>query len=284
MLLPGLREIADQFSFFLIDIWGVLHNGSDVFYEAQDCLLELKRQGKTVVLCSNAPRFASNVEKQLAFSGLSSEAYDFIFTSGMDTYQALFNPQGPYVKLGLTFYHLGHPIEHNIWEGTPFYPVPFLQEASFILATAPKPGLRFPEDYTHLLEEAYTHKFPIICANPDRFVIIRGQTVWCAGSIGELYEKTGGKVFYHGKPMKSFFNKCLQKVGARTKNTLMIGDSMYTDIKGANNARIQSLLIASGIHKPECDEIHTSSVGDQICQIISQFSYAPTYVMQSLRW
>ncbi len=68
---------------------------------------------------------------------------------------------------------------------------------------------------------------------------------YCAGKIAEIFENLGGKAIYFGKPYKEVYLSCLDM----NKRTLVIGDNLNTDIKGANNMKLDSLFITSGIHK-----------------------------------
>ena len=70
------------------------------------------------------------------------------------------------------------------------------------------------------------------------------------GTLGKLYESFGGKVHLLGKPSKYIFDKAILSLGKIKKSrTIVIGDSIAHDIKGASNFGVKSLLITSGIHK-----------------------------------
>ena len=65
---------------------------------------------------------------------------------------------------------------------------------------------------------------------------------YCAGSVAKLFEEIGGKVIYFGKPHSFIYDMCLKK----NEKTLVIGDNLRTDIKGANNFNLDSIFISSG--------------------------------------
>ena len=71
------------------------------------------------------------------------------------------------------------------------------------------------------------------------------------GTVAELYKNMGGKVFYLGKPSLQIYNESTKILKNIDKSKILsIGDSIYHDIKGANNFGIDSLLITStGIHQ-----------------------------------
>ena len=89
----------------------------------------------------------------------------------------------------------------------------------------------------------------MICVNPDLEIIRGKKKEICAGALALQYEKLGGKVKYFGKPYKKIYQKTLEKIKVKNKKKIIaIGDSLRTDILGANNFGIDSALVLSGIH------------------------------------
>jgi HAD superfamily hydrolase (TIGR01450 family) len=92
----------------------------------------------------------------------------------------------------------------------------------------------------------------MVCANPDLVVIHAGKPALCAGALAEDYERLGGRVRWHGKPHASVYDSCLGLLGIADRSRILaIGDSLRTDIAGAANAGIDSLLVAGGVHAAE---------------------------------
>jgi ribonucleotide monophosphatase NagD (HAD superfamily) len=92
----------------------------------------------------------------------------------------------------------------------------------------------------------------MICANPDLVVRLGDQNVICAGALAQRYEALGGRVRWHGKPYPSVYETCFELLGIANRGRILaVGDSLRTDIAGANRAGIDSLLIAGGIHAEE---------------------------------
>ena len=106
-----------------------------------------------------------------------------------------------------------------------------------------------PEAYASALKEHISKK--LICTNPDLTVHRGDIEELCAGSIAQLFESLGGKVIYFGKPHKEIYLSCLEK----NQKTLIIGDNLKTDIKGANNMKLDSLFITSGVHRSKIDNV-----------------------------
>ena len=99
----------------------------------------------------------------------------------------------------------------------------------------------------------YNGKATFIATNMDRGfpTSIAGRVLPAAGSIIESIKAVVGmEPVLIGKPMENIF-QCLLKEqfpGEKPdlKKFLMIGDSLLTDIKFANNCGIDSLLVLSG--------------------------------------
>ena len=57
-VIDGAAAIADGYDGFILDLWGVMHDGVQAYPGARDCLAALHRLGKRIVVLSNAPRRA----------------------------------------------------------------------------------------------------------------------------------------------------------------------------------------------------------------------------------
>ena len=105
-----------------------------------------------------------------------------------------------------------------------------------------------------MLAELKTRNVPMICANPDIKAERGGKIIYCAGAIAEAYEQVGGAVRYAGKPHAPIYVAAMEIAvrmhgGALDKSrVLAIGDGVATDIRGASQAGIRSVFVASGVH------------------------------------
>ena len=73
--IKGLREISENYDVFFIDIWGVVHNGIELYPGAIEVLENLNKIKKKYVLMSNAPRPSKNVKEFLSESDIE-ELFD----------------------------------------------------------------------------------------------------------------------------------------------------------------------------------------------------------------
>ena len=93
----------------------------------------------------------------------------------------------------------------------------------------------------------------------------------------------GGQAFIIGKPNIEIFHYVQELSNSDKSKTLMIGDSLFNDIAGANGFGIDSLLITSGIHKEEfMQNIPTNDIIDNIKSDF-QITGKPDYIMDRLQ-
>ena len=100
--IKGLSEIQSKYDAFFIDLWGVIHNGVQLYQEAINVLENLNKLNKRYVLLSNAPRPSKSVEKYLIDLKMDKIFLKNVFTSGEAALKNL--DQNVY---GKKFYHLG---------------------------------------------------------------------------------------------------------------------------------------------------------------------------------
>src|SRR5216684_503735 len=142
-LLAGLREIVSSYDGFILDLWGVLHDGSAPFPGVLDALARLKSAGKRLAVLSNAPRRAALVASRMAEIGIPPELYDHVHSSGEEAWQHLKRRDDPfYASLGRRCYHIGPARDDNMLEGIDLERVADIAAAAFILNTGPAGDLR----------------------------------------------------------------------------------------------------------------------------------------------
>lgn len=105
-----------------------------------------------------------------------------------------------------------------------------------------------------LLRRCLARDLPMVCANPDLVVLTpAGGTAHMPGRIARRYRELGAtdrqcRVF--GKPDAEHFEACLRRLGMEHKRTRVahVGDSLSHDVAGAAAAGIPAVFVASGIH------------------------------------
>ena len=268
-LIKGLSEIQSKYDTFLIDLWGVIHNGVKLYPDAIKVLENLNKLKKRFVLISNAPRPSNSVEKYLINLNMNKIFLKNIFTSGEAALRTLKNN-----IYGKNFYHLGPERDKDLIDGLEQNKTS-LEKCDFILCTGLFDNRISSLKYYEGLLKKYTN-LKMLCTNPD-LIVHRGSTLeYCAGSIAAIFENLGGKVIYFGKPYPDIYNFCVKK----NESILAIGDNIRTDIKGANKMKFDSLFITGGVHKDEFSNISIENYD----KVLNQYKVKTNYYQERLFW
>jgi HAD superfamily hydrolase (TIGR01459 family) len=268
-----LGDLAPGYDVILSDVWGVVHNGLKATPEACDALATFRKNGGQVVLITNAPRPREAVAKQIAHFGVPRETYDAIASSGDVTRSVIQS------RPGQSLYHLGPDRDKPIFTGLDVTFAP-LESADYVVCSGlENDDHETADDYRPRLEKMLARKMFMVCGNPD-VVVERGpRLVYCAGAIADLYKAMGGDVLYAGKPYRPIYDLALSLVKGEQPplgRVLAIGDSLRTDLAGANSVGVDFVFLTAGIHAADFadeDAMH-KAFGDKI----------PKAVMQKLTW
>ena len=249
-LYSGFAPLAERYDGFIVDLWGVLHDGVAAFPDAVACLEKLKSRGKRIVILSNAPRRAQEVMQRNQELGIAPELADAVYSSGEDAWRHLKDRADPWTQsLGRRCYHLGPDRDHGMRDGLDYDFVQDLGDADFVLLTGTHSTDAVVGDYDEVLQAAKARDLAMVCANPDLEVIRGGKREICAGALAAAYEDLGGQVRYHGKPHQDIYAACLPLLQVSERQRVAaIGDSLRTDVAGANGAGIGSVFVCDGIH------------------------------------
>lgn len=245
-----LKKISNNYSHFILDVWGVVHDGSAAYPGAIEAISFLRKEGKKICFLSNAPRRASKVAKMLEKFGVTPDLYDFVLSSGEATFLDLErNQKNGFQNFGKNYFYIGPQKDIDLLDELNYVRVDEAAQAQFAISTG------FDNDSSTLAEklpqaiEAKKNNLPMICVNPDMIVVRQsGQKMICAGTLAREYEKIGGEVFYYGKPFSAVYEMVCEIFGNPEKTKILaVGDGLETDIKGANDFGIDSLLVTGGI-------------------------------------
>lgn len=252
-ILTGLAAFLEPYDGLILDLWGVIHDGRHPYPGVTDTLARIRESGRKVVMLSNAPRRSSAVIDGMTQIGIDRGLYDDVLSSGELAWRALKQRDLPWTgALGRHCLHIGPARDDGLLDGLGLTRVEGPQEGAFILNTGPWEDEETVADYEPLLADAAARSMPMICANPDIEVIRAGTRIICAGALALRYAELGGAVHQFGKPYPETYQACLDLLGVEDPARLVaIGDSLATDIKGAADAGIDSVLVTSGIHGAE---------------------------------
>ncbi len=284
--IDGLRQISEEYEGYIIDLWGVIHDGIAPYPGAVECLRQLSDLGKSVVLLSNAPRRAHVAQASLRNMGIPDHLYTGILTSGEATHQLLrerFQPEAhPFFNtLGPRVFHIGPDRDRNVIEGLDLIRVERPADADFVLNTGPDDlgSATDLDSWKPLLHDCVRLALPMVCANPD-LEVLRGTTrLICAGALTQCYEELGGRAVWVGKPAGAVYDRVMAMLSVERSQVLAIGDSLRTDIAGAKSAGIASFWVLGGIHGEEL-----GSSKERIEIAAAAAGVAPVACAWSLEW
>ena len=265
--LDNLSQIYNQYDAFIIDLWGVVHNGISLNTGASNVIEKLSSNGKKVIFLSNAPRPSASVIKFLEKINMKKKFLNNVMTSGEAAKISLKK-----MYYGKKFYHLGPERDNILYKGLDLKKTT-IEECEFILCT----GLFDDQEedlnyYKKFLQKQISKK--LVCTNPDLTVHRGNIEELCAGSVAKVFEELGGKVVYYGKPHKEVYAKCFHE----SEKVLAIGDNLRTDIKGANNLNIDSIFITEGVHRQE--------IGDptKLDTLLIKYKVRTNFFQKELTW
>ena len=265
--LKHLSEIFRTYDTFVIDLWGVMHNGIASNQKAIEAVDQLKKNSKKIVFLSNAPRPSDKVIDFLLKLKIDRKYLDNVMTSGEAAMYAINNN-----KYGKKFYHLGPSRDTSVFEKVKENKTD-IENCDFILCT----GLfdKHNNDlnyYKKFLSQQISKK--LVCTNPDLTVHRGDAEEYCAGYIAKIFEDLGGEAVYYGKPYKEIYKMCF----GENEKVLAIGDNLRTDIKGANNLNKDCLFISDGVHRNEFNS------NDDLELLLNKYRVKANYFQKELQW
>ncbi|MDC0192038.1 TIGR01459 family HAD-type hydrolase [Alphaproteobacteria bacterium] len=283
-----LEEIYDNYDAFILDQWGVIHDGNKGYLNAIKCIKKLYSKKKILTIISNSSRKKEETIMRLPNLGFQPAHFHEVMTSGEMIWLNLKNKNNSEVKnLGKRCFHIYDQTKNEgeiFQKGLEKYIfVKNIEDADFILGCTP-----FFEkavvDYIPLLNVAKEKDLLFVCANPDFESLDKksNSLTFCMGTIAELYNSLGGNTFLLGKPSIEIYKKTFEELkNIKKSRILAIGDSLFHDIKGALNFGVDSLLITStGIHNNFFDNENPSWKTSN--NSLKKLGIKPTYVCKEL--
>lgn len=286
----GISDISDTYMGFIIDQWGVLHDGDKPYEGVVDCLKELKARKKQIIILSNSGKRADVNKERLREIGIGPSLYDSIVTSGEVTWSGLTDQNdGFFENIGKKCYLISRGGDRSIIDGTGVEVVDSPKDADFMLISGTDAPHKTLEDYEPALKEGVRYRLKALCANPDsRGVMGRGY-VMGPGSLAARYKDFGGVVYYIGKPHQPIFQRCirmLQEKEIYPGHTIVVGDTMAHDILGGYLVNIDTCLVKQGLHAPAFQKAENpADVNKVINTLASQYNNVrPKYLVDTLQW
>jgi NagD protein len=243
---------------YLIDMDGVIYRGSEAIPGAAEFILYLQTAGiPFLFLTNNSGYMPLDVVVKLRKLHIeTSETH--VYTSAMATAEFVHKqrPRGTAFVIG----------EGGLLKALNDVGYAISREHPDYVIVGEGRVLNF-----ELVEQAHR-----MIANGARLLSTNSDT-WCptdsgprpgCGAIVALLESATGQKAYHvGKPNPFMMRAARKRIGLRTEEVTMIGDTMDTDIRGATDLGFESILVLTG-----------SSTRDTL----KLYPFTPTRVVESI--
>lgn len=288
-LVAGLAALATRYDAFLLDQFGVLHDGTTVYPGVVACLEALQGAGKRVIVLSNSGTRREPNRERLARLGIPPALYEDFVTSGevarayLEAAPQELRPadsRGP-----LRCLPLGGPAERAILEGLDVVEAREVAEADFLLVASfgqnPPPRAAFDE----ILAEAGRRSMTLVCANPDVKGVSPTGLIHAPGALAADYEAAGGKVVYIGKPHPLIYRHVLETLAPLPPGrVLAVGDSLAHDVAGAKGVGLAAAFVIEGIHRDELGDPAGAAFRSRLADIEQREQARPDYLLRRLAW
>lgn len=271
-----VSDLIAQYDNFLVDIYGVLYDGVNVFSYVFDELEILRKHNKAVIIISNTTSLSeatvTNLEKCGLYAGIH---YDFVVTSGTVMRDFIKKSKNTRIKQLFCKNHTIFAGLDNVTDCSDdlnidyvYIGIPKYKDEDIDINDL----FDINEDRIKIDELLYCNwneihnsqgefvlrninnailhtKVPMLCANADTFAFNGDKVVFRQGMVALKYEQMCGAVIYSGKPYRIVYDYVFNKYKVSKDRTVMIGDTPWTDIAGANNVAISSILVKTGSYR-----------------------------------
>ncbi len=248
----SLAPLAAAFEGFILDQWGVLHDGTRPYPGAVECLAQLHATGKRIVVLSNSGRREADNLQLMERMGYDIDLIDRCVSAGEDARNAIQSRTSAFHRgLGRRCYAFTRGGDRSLLEDIGIRFVETVHDADFLAVMGTDSPRRSVSDYEVELRAGIARGAPMVCTNPDLARFTPQGLIEGPGVLARRYEALGGAVIYHGKPHQSIYGSCLTALGCLADKVLAIGDSVEHDVLGAVRVGLRSALIPGGVHGPE---------------------------------
>jgi HAD superfamily hydrolase (TIGR01459 family) len=286
-ILEGLGSIAEQYDAFILDQWGVLHNGRAPYPGVVEALTTMRTAGKKICLLTNSGRRARMNRDRLDEMGFPPESYDGLVTSGEAAWLGLRDRRDPRLHdLGHRAVLITRDNDLEVIEDLGLTLTSDAAQADFVYLAGVDSPPKTLADYEPVLMEARAVNLPLICSNPDRIAVSADGLLIAPGTIAARYEELGGRVYYFGKPNRPIYEACLTILdGIAPERILCVGDSLEHDIAGAKGMGLAACFVMQGIHADHFPEdLPPDRLAIRVRELAERYETMPDYAIHRTTW
>ncbi len=277
--LESFFALARSYRVLFFDAYGVLKNSSGIIEGIPAALYGLRKAGiEYFVITNDASRSPDKMSapfRHPEFGDLLPE--DRIVSSGMLAGEFLRDK----VRSGRVAY-LGKPDSEYYIESAGLVPVPVSKvvnpEEISAMVLMDDEGFDWFEDINRTLNLLRLINVPVVVANTDTAYPVNSEQVAVAvGSLADMIAAVVQKTFIRfGKPDTQIFSFALARArrllpDLTKRQILMVGDTLQTDILGANKFGLDTALVLSGNTRADRVKLQVRSTGiipDFVCESI----------------
>lgn len=224
---------------YLLDMDGTIYLDNDLFDGVIEFLEHIKNVGgRYMFLTNNSSKSVDKYIEKLKTLGITATAEDFLTSVDATVFHLKSKKHKKIYALGTESFKNqlkkeGLNITDTLEEGIDCLCMGFDTELTF----------KKMEDACILLG----HDIDYIATNPDLVCPASFGSVPDCGSVSEmLYNATGKRPKFIGKPNPLMVDLAIEKTGFERQDAVLIGDRLYTDIACAVNADITGIFVLSG--------------------------------------
>lgn len=227
---------------YLLDMDGTIYLGNNLFEGVPELLQQIeKNSGRYVFITNNSSKSVTDYVKKLHRLGLTNVTTENFFTSA----QAAILIMKEKHANDLIYVQGTSSFVREIAESGLHTTTEYTDEAGAILVGF-DPEITGEKTYT-TCEMLTKHDIPYYATNPDWVCPVEFGYIPDCGSMCQGYERaTGKKPVFIGKPEPTMIFEVMKKFGVIAKDTVVIGDRLYTDIASGKNAGVDTVCVLSG--------------------------------------
>jgi glycerol 3-phosphatase-2 len=234
------RPLCESYDLAMLDLDGVVYVGGDAVPDAPEHLARVRKAGmRLAFITNNAARPPAQVAEHLRELGVDAAPEDVV-TSAQAAARVLAERLDPGARVVL----LGADGLREALEQEGLVPVPVSEEDAAAVVTGYAPDIRWRD----IMRGAVRIRDGLfwVASNTDRSIpTAYGVAPGHGVLVDTIRNFSGVEPVVAGKPQRPLLDETVRRVGG--ERPLMVGDRLDTDIEGARNAGLDSLLVLTGV-------------------------------------